>query len=166
VIRRLIPILLLAAASAAAQTPASPCGAPENGQFDFWLGTWDVTAGGKIVGHNTIARIQGGCTILEDYRADAGGYEGKSFNWWDPVASRWHQVWVDNGGTRLQLTGGLQDDSMVLTGDRMRRGKLVSDRITWTPNLDGTVRQHWQVSEDGGLTWGTLFDGLYTRVEP
>ncbi len=38
------------------------------------------------------------------------------------------------------------------------------DRITWTPNDDGTVRQHWQTSEDGGKTWKTEFDGRYERT--
>ncbi len=33
--------------------------------------------------------------------------------------------------------------------------------ITWTPNADGSVRQHWETSEDG-KTWKTAFDGLYT----
>ena len=159
-------LLLLASLGAADQASAGPCDAPENDQFDFWLGSWDVTAGGKVVGHNTIAKIQGGCTVAEDYRAATGPYVGRSFNWWDPVASRWHQVWVDSGGTRLQMTGGLQEGSMVMTGDRTRQGQLISDRITWTPKPDGTVRQHWEVSEDGGLTWGTLFDGVYTRSEP
>jgi hypothetical protein len=165
-IRIVAALLLSAAALIAAPASSGPCDAPENSEFDFWLGSWDVSAHGRIVGHNDVARIQDGCTVTEDYRAVDGPYAGRSFNWWDPVASRWHQVWVDSGGTRLQLTGGLQDGSMVLAGERVRDGKLISDRITWTPNPDGTVRQHWEVSEDGGLSWGTLFDGLYTRSEP
>jgi hypothetical protein len=165
-IRRVACAWLLVALAAPDWAGAGPCDAPQNGQFDFWLGNWEVHAGGEIVGYNTITKIQDGCTVVEDYRAAAGGYAGRSFNWWDPAASRWHQVWVDSGGTRLQLTGGLHDGSMVLTGDRLRDGELVSDRITWTPHADGTVRQHWEISADGGLTWGTLFDGLYTRREP
>jgi hypothetical protein len=35
-------------------------------------------------------------------------------------------------------------------------------RITWTPG-DAEVRQHWEVSSDGGTTWRTAFDGRYVR---
>jgi hypothetical protein len=159
----IIPLLLLAAA-ATAQPAAGPCAAPENSQFDFWVGTWEVHAKGKLVGHNTISRIHGGCTLLEDYSVVGGPYEGKSFNWYDPTDGRWHQVWVDNGGTRLNLAGGLVAGAMVLAGERQARGEPVTDRITWTPQTDGTVRQHWELSPDGGETWSTLFDGLYRQV--
>ena len=37
------------------------------------------------------------------------------------------------------------------------------NRITWTPNSDGTVRQLWEVSKDQGESWQTEFDGLYKR---
>ena len=33
-------------------------------------------------------------------------------------------------------------------------------------NPDGTVRQHWGQSTDGGATWTTAFDGLYVPREP
>jgi hypothetical protein len=39
-----------------------------------------------------------------------------------------------------------------------------ADRVTWTPNADGSVRQLWEKSADGGATWTTAFDGLYTRA--
>ena len=30
---------------------------------------------------------------------------------------------------------------------------------------DGTVRQLWELSGDGGLTWQVLFDGLYRHPD-
>ena len=44
------------------------------------------------------------------------------------------------------------------TGQRQR------DRITWTPNGDGTVRQLWESSTDGGATWSVAFDGTYRHA--
>ena len=41
-----------------------------------------------------------------------------------------------------------------------REGRQVLNRITWHDNPDGTVRQHWETSADGGKTWETAFDGL------
>ena len=35
--------------------------------------------------------------------------------------------------------------------------------IVWVDIVDGTVRQVWDVSKDGGESWKTVFDGLYTR---
>lgn len=53
---------------------------------------------------------------------------------------------------------------MRLEGKRKdQEGRKVLDRITWTPQEDGRVRQHWQMTNDGGKTWQVLFDGYYTR---
>ncbi len=54
---------------------------------------------------------------------------------------------------------------MVLRGRRFVEGGEVLDRITWTPAEDGTVRQHWEQSSDGGVRWATVFDGRYVRRE-
>lgn len=156
----ILSILVLASPVAAENTPP-PCSEPEARQFDFWVGQWEVHAKGKIVGHNQISRIHGGCTLLEEYNTLPRPYEGKSFNYYDPNDRLWHQVWVDNGGMRLHLQGGFADGQMIMTGQRAVGNKTATDRITWTDNDDGTVRQVWDVSQDGGATWNTIFDGLY-----
>jgi hypothetical protein len=138
-----------------------PCSQPESSQFDFWLGEWEVRAKDKVVGHNQITPIQGGCTLLEEYAAVGGVFEGRSFNYFDPTDGHWHQVWVDNNGIRLHLKGGYADGRMVMSGDRLFKGAPVTDRISWTDNPDGTVRQLWELSSDDGQTWQVLFDGLY-----
>lgn len=154
-----------APASNATQQEA-PCSSDEFRQFDFWIGEWDVTAGDRSAGRNRISSILGGCVLLEEYTGTNGGYEGKSFNTYDPNAGEWHQSWVDNQGLLLQLRGGLEDGRMVLSGKRIGpEGTPVIDRITWTPTEDGTVQQTWQVSGDDGETWNTAFDGTYSRSE-
>jgi len=145
--------------------PPPPCSEPEARQFDFWIGEWEVHAKGKVVGHNRISPIQGGCTLLEEYYTLPGPYEGKSFNYYDSADGQWHQVWVDNGGTRLHLRGGYSEHQMVMSGERLAGGKTILDRITWTDNGDGTVRQVWDVSPDGGGVFNTIFDGLYKPVK-
>lgn len=42
-------------------------------------------------------------------------------------------------------------------------GNIVINRIKWTPNDDGTVRQLWEGSKDGGQNWSIIFDGNYVR---
>ncbi len=133
--------------------------------FDFWTGTWDVhLPDGRQVGTNRIEPLYDGAALREEWEG-AGGVRGTSLNAYDPARDVWHQTWVDSTGSLLLLEGGLEDGRMVLSGvaptdaaDRLDR-----QRITWTPNADGTVRQHWEVSTDEGATWTTAFDGEYRR---
>ncbi|MFN8222762.1 MAG: hypothetical protein U0R50_05870 [Gaiellales bacterium] len=133
--------------------------------FDFWIGDWDVTnlADGRPAGTNAITREVGGRVLVERY-ATPRGFSGMSVNGFDEGAGRWHQCWMDSTGGVLDLYGGLVDGAMVMSGETADPGAgTVRDRITWTPNDGGTVRQHWERSADGGSTWETVFDGLYTR---
>lgn len=151
---------------AIAETPPRGCDAPEQRQFDFWIGHWDVFgADGKAAGENLIEPIAGGCALLESWRG-AGGFSGKSLNSWDRHARRWRQHWVDSGGGLLRLEGALEGHRMVLAGQGphpRQPDTTVHDRITWTPSDDGSVRQHWERSEDGGRSWKTVFDGRYVK---
>lgn len=152
-------------ATAPASAPVAPpaaCQADEHRQFDFWIGDWDVHAGDRLVGRNRIEAVHGGCALREQYQTPRG-YSGESLNSFDRQLRRWHQTWVDNQGLLLQLDGGLQDGRMVLEGDaRNAQGQTQRQRISWTPNADGTVRQHWQVRLPDG-SWQTAFDGLYRK---
>jgi len=159
----LLPMAARAQDDTAAQTPA--CSEPEARQFDFWVGEWAVESQGEVGGHSLISRIHGNCTILEEFDTAPGPYEGKSFNYFDPRDSSWHQVWVDNSGLRLHLTGGYADKKMIMSGDRLGAPQPTIDRITWTDNEDGTVRQEWDVSQDAGVSWKNVFDGLYRPIE-
>lgn len=166
----LIACLLLVCATALAQDAAKPppappkCDSEQHRQFDFWVGEWNVTVNGKPAGHNRITLVYGDCALREDWRS-AGAFRGGSFNIYDRANDQWHQTWVDSTGTLLQLDGGIKDGKMVLTGQRPARdGRMTTNRITWTPNDDGSVRQLWETSTDGE-TWATAFDGLYVRAD-
>lgn len=141
-----------------------PCSEPEARQFDFWIGQWEVISNGEVAGHSRITRVHGNCTILEDYDTAPGSYEGKSFNYYDARDASWHQVWVDNSGLRLNLRGGYADKKMILSAARIGAATATIDRISWTDNDDGTVRQQWDVSQDDGATWQNVFDGLYRPI--
>lgn len=154
---------------APAATPAtltSPYARAEFHQFDFWIGEWEVHAGDKLAGHSTIAPIAGGCGISENWRSASGTGDGVSYNAWDPVDRHWRQFWISSQGYVLRLQGGLRDGSMVMEGEmpNPQSGHMDRQRITWTPNVDGSIRQHWEASVDGGKTWTSSFDGLCRRV--
>jgi hypothetical protein len=155
--------VLLATPAPASSAP--PCSMPQYRQFDFWLGNWTVTSHrtGKFAGSNNVTREYGGCVVMEHWSGARGGH-GSSFNTYDAGRHLWHQTWVDDSGSLLLLDGGLRNGSMVLQGTNVDgNGKPVLNRITWTPMRNGSVRQHWVVSTDGGKTWSDAFDGIYTR---
>jgi hypothetical protein len=155
--------LTLACSTAVAEEPKKmPCSAAEYRQFDFWIGEWEVTAGGKVAGHNSITKIHGDCALREEWRG-AGGGAGTSLNVYDRATKQWHQTWVDKSGLVLHLNGGLNaDGAMVLEGTRLdREGKTLLERITWSRREDGAVRQLWDTKKDG--KWEVAFDGTYTK---
>ena len=157
---------------ASAQTPPNGpppapkgCTDPEARQFDFWVGYWDVYPSGKDtkVAHSLIERLYMGCGIRENWmplRAGGGG----SLNSYVPKEKAWRQTWIDSSGAHVEFKGGLHDRSMVLEGfwaGSAPGGKDGITRMTYTPNPDGSVRQHGQVSIDKGKTWVESFDFIY-----
>lgn len=169
----LLALSLAASAATPAAKPAAPpvpqpaCSAAEHRQFDFWVGDWIVTrpdTGAKL-GRNRISHASGGCLLREHWRGGSG-FEGHSLNAYDRQRGRWMQVWVGADGTVLRLEGGLREGAMVLEGELPGAGGGVQrQRITWTPAADGSVSQHWQVSDDGGDSWKTSFLGIYRRAD-
>ena len=166
----LLSLLLFAVPSIAQQTAKPPpCMSESHRQFDFWIGEWEVsTPDGKPAGRSRIESKLGRCVVHEHWFG-GGGSVGESFNLYNADTGQWEQFWVDNGGTRLHLKGGLRRGAMVLEGVQDRpnaQTRLVQrERITWTPNTDGSVRQLWETSADDGKTWTTSFDGLYRRAD-
>lgn len=158
--------LLLAAHPAAAQNaPPRPCHDGDHyADFDFWLGDWNVTVpDGRQAGTNHIEKTQEGC-LVEEHWTGVGGGTGMSVNFYDAGRGQWRQIWVSTDGTVIEIEGGLRDGAMVLEGALTNPdGTTQPYRGTWTPNPDGSVRQFLEISEDGGKTWGTWFDGKYVH---
>lgn len=161
-----LSLLLSLPLQAQAADPKKPvCADAVFHQFDFWVGDWDVTTPqGKPAGRNRIQSILEGCAISEEWTG-AGGTNGRSHSAWDARNKQWNQYWVADDAGVLYLSGSLRDGSMVLSGEQLdpASGKRSPQRVTWTPNADGSVRQLWESSADGGKTWTTVFEGIYRR---
>jgi len=143
-----------------AQTAPPACQTAEYRQFDFWLGEWEVfLPNGKKAGESRIESIAAGCALLENWSGN-GGFSGKSVNMYDRDDQRWHQTWVDSSGSRLDLAGVFADRRMVLSS-AAKAGPV--QRIAWSVDDDGSVRQLWESSSDEGKTWTVQFDGRYVR---
>ncbi|MEP2935039.1 MAG: hypothetical protein ABJM06_04940 [Gilvibacter sp.] len=162
--RFILLFMLIITYSGFAQNEDCACCSTNHTAFDFWIGEWTVTnPNGSYAGSNVIDKIQDNCILRENWTSATPGYTGTSTNYYNSAKKQWIQLWVDNQGQSLYLYGNLKDGAMVLQSDPTSgQNGLTINRVSWTPNSDGTVRQHWETSTDDGVTWATAFDGLYT----
>lgn len=147
---------------------AFPCRQqPDFRDFDFWIGEWDVsTADGTQVGTNSIQPAESGCILLEHW-TNSGGGTGMSVNYLDKSTDQWVQIWNSEGGSQINIRGGLTDEGMLLEGylHTISAGTTVPFRGLWTLLPDGRVRQYFEQSNDDGETWVPWFEGFYTRKD-
>lgn len=169
---RVAAIIALTAAlpwNVAAQDAPRRCTGAAFAALDFWLGDWDVSVPAGLVGRNRIEKILDGCAI-EELWTDVDGRAGRSLFYWIPVPGEWRQVWVTGdalapGGVKEKRqveapAGAIRFQGTIALVD----GRSYLDRTTLTPLGDGRVRQHIEISTDGGATWRTTFDAVYVRA--
>ena len=144
----------------------TPCTDEPYRHFAFWIGEWDVTAAGapQPGAENSITSVHDGCAMLEQYSAGGGAFTGMSINFYDASDETWNQTWIANTGAPLYLKGGLDDNgAMVMSDAHIAKDGQAINRITWSENDDGSVRQLWETSSDEGESWSIAFDGRYDR---
>jgi hypothetical protein len=161
----------LAARAQAAPAQRYPCPTrAEARQFDFWIGTWDVTpwqvakpTAQQKMGVNEVYPILEHCVISENWEGARGG-KGKSYNFYDTNVKHWRQIWIADGGTSLDYTGDFSDGAMRFRGWTLdAKGNRVEQKLTFFSVAPDTVRQLFEQSTDGGKTWTPTFDGRYVR---
>lgn len=166
----LVAILLLTSTSSLwGQSQSCPCCSEDYRAFDFWIGEWNVydSSGSTLLGTSIISTQDGDCIIQEQWTSAQGNYSGRSLNLFDRTSQRWQQYWVDSQGNILRLSGGIVDGNMVMSSTTAAFDTIpeTTNKLTWTPQEDGRVRQTWKSTQDSGDTWQTLFDGFYTKKE-
>lgn len=144
-----------------------PCvDTPENRQFDYWVGEWNVesTQGAVPVGQSKIELILGDCVVQENWQG-ASGSSGKSYNIYDASLKRWEQYWVDNTGGNIFFYGNLKDGVMDYWTDEIPQpnGTKLKRHLQFIKNGPDQVRQFSQDSTDGGKTWKVEYDFTYNR---
>lgn len=159
--------LMLAPAALAQPAPADACKDASHHAFDFWIGRWTVTETktGKPAGQSLIEGLYNGCVLRENWSEP--GYTGGSLNTYDPVSGKWRQTWTDAANTWREYVGGVEGGKMVLVARRPTKAdpaKVVMERMIFTPNADGSVRQYSDQSLDGGTTWTERYDYTYRKT--
>ena len=142
------------------------CNLPAHRQFDFWIGTWTVKDAKEqqVFGKDTIEKSLYGCALEEHFR-NTGDGEGKSFSFYEPRDGLWHQTYLDNAGAVLQLSGGFQNDQMMMSGTVLFPGssQSVMIRIVWQKMAETKVRMYQENSSDAGGTWKLEYDAMYVK---
>jgi hypothetical protein len=161
----------MASAQVSAPAPAKPpaCADAPHRAFDFWVGRWSVTETktGKPAGQSVIEKLYDGCTIRENWSEP--GYTGGSLNTYDATAGKWRQTWTDSAGTWREFVGGTENGKMVLVWRHPSLKdptKMARERMIFTPNADGSVRQYSDASRDDGETWVERYDYTYRKATP
>jgi hypothetical protein len=168
----LILALLAAPAVCLAQPATRPvaCADAAHHGFDFWIGRWNVveTKDGKPAGQSLIESLYLGCAIRENWTE--AGYAGGSLNTYDASTGKWRQTWTDSTNSWREFVGGMEDGKMVLVARRPMKAdpaKVLLERMIFTPNPDGSVRQYSDASIDEGKTWTQRYDYTYRKaVQP
>ena len=100
----LIISIFLIPLGALAQDKDCACCTGAHTEFDFWIGSWEVTnPDGSLAGHNTISKAQDNCILRENWVSATPGYTGTSNNFFNLQTKQWEQIWVDNQGASLHL---------------------------------------------------------------
>lgn len=168
----ILPVFLAWAPALAQDVPPACEDVEAMHVLDFWVGEWEVRTEAGPAGRNRIEKVLAGCALLEHWQG-AGGSEGKSLFYFDHAAAEWKQVWVTD---RSAGPGGVKEKRLVEVLDggalrfqgtvRLPDGREYLDRTTLTPLEGGRVRQVIAISTDGGATWQTRFDAVYTPAAP
>jgi tetratricopeptide (TPR) repeat protein len=145
-----------------------PCAySPENRQFDFWVGEWDVstTQGSVPSGNSNIELILGDCVVLENWKSLNSPYSGKSYNIYNASLKRWEQYWVDNVGGNIFFHGELKDGVMDYWTDDIPQpsGPALRRHLQFSQLGPDKVRQFSRGSTDSGKTWSVEYDFTYVR---
>jgi len=166
------------AEAAPRRSPA--CDTPDHRAFDFWIGDWDVHVRarqsatgpwGESVGKQHVEAVLDGCAISESFTADGPGtpWAGRSYSAWHAPAKKWRQTWVDDQGSYLAFTGGVENGSMTLYGeprtskDPKTAGKTIQMRMVFSKVTPTSLHWEWQQTLDNWKTSTAMMEIEYTR---
>lgn len=152
-----------------------PCDSPRHRELDFWLGEWRLTwpggqggapEGGTGAGTNRITPILDGCVVHERFHSEVTGLDGESWTAFDEKSGEWRQTWVDDQGSYLTFSGGIEDGFMTLYGPERTTpdGYPFRLRMRWTDVTDEGLTWRYQRTVDGGSTWSDAWVIRYERM--
>jgi hypothetical protein len=162
-----VSFMLASTLAVTGQTTTAPCACctEEYNDFDFWIGDWVVYTNGQMVGFNKITKIEGDCVIRENWKSVVSSHTGTSYNFFDKTEKKWRHIWIGSDGITVDIKGEYKDQKMIMTGDPVKddKGNRIVNKMTWYNNPDGTIRQVWEQSRDGGQAFVVQWEGIYRK---
>ena len=149
--------------------PPPNCAAAEHHALDFWIGEWDAfrADNNRLSGRSSITASDDGCVINEHWTSTGApfAYSGRSLNMYDRIGRHWQQYWADSTGAYIYFTGGVIAQGAVQMSTPSpsptgANGAMQWQRVTFTPNGDGTLTQQGDTSPDG-QTWTLSYRLIY-----
>ena len=152
--------------NAQSDTIDKPCSAPEASQFDFWVGSWELTWNDTVKGTNVITKELDGCVIHENFSDPKNKFDGRSYSVYNSTKGMWQQTWVDNQGNYMDFEGGFENGKMTLSRSFVGpKGLTVMQRMTFFNIVDDSLDWSWESSLDDGNTWKKLWLIHYKRAK-
>jgi len=148
--------------------------------FDFLMGRWTIhnrRLRRRLAGSteweefesSCVARpLPGGLGNEDELRiADAGGYVGMSFRFFNPATQRWAIHWADSrrGVLDPPVVGAFVDGTGTFEGEDSFEGRPILVRFVWSRTRTEAPRWEQAFSDDGGETWETNWFMDFARAE-
>jgi len=179
----LFAILLVPLAGLAEDQPHStekempPIGPPpQMAELKFLEGTWDVAMQSKWSPSDTVwipstgvaeySFMAGGAALAMQYKGLMMGmpFHGLMLNCYDRETEMWQSTWTDDVAGRITMyTGTEKDGKIVMQGDEMYQGQLMTTRITSEKITEDSFDWMMEMSMDGGKTFTTVSTAKYTK---
>lgn len=142
-----------------------PCSAPEASQFDFWVGSWDLSWNDTSHGTNTMQKIMDGCAVNENFYDPAMKYSGSSWSMYNPQLKIWQQTWIDNQGGYIALSGKFENNEMTLTTQpqKLPNEKEIISRMVFYNITPANFDWRWESTKDNEASWQTNWLIYYKR---
>lgn len=178
VLRTVVAVCLLAAASACASAPDAAAVADGVHDFDFERGAWRVQhrvrrADGTWIefgGTCTNRALMDGAMNVEEhvFERPTGTTRGVALRAYDPKTATWAIWWVDSrdphGALDPPVKGRFVDGVGTFESDGVVDGKPLRTRFVWSHIAATSARWEQAYSRDAGATWETNWVMTFARV--
>jgi hypothetical protein len=157
---------------------AEPNGPDGVGDFDFFVGTWNVAnrrlrtrlAGSdewdEFPGTSTCWSLFGGAGNVDEIVFPTEGFAGTTLRLFDPARNKWSLYWASSRTGRLEppVVGRFRERRGDFYGDDTHEGTPIKVHFVWSEITPTSARWEQAFSADGGVTWEPNWVMEFTRV--
>ncbi|TWH99468.1 hypothetical protein IP90_03083 [Luteimonas cucumeris] len=179
-----LPVASVLAGTARTPAPATPAAARRQdgrGDFDFYIGRWQVRnerLKQRWVGSDDwdvfdatdeCRPILGGLGTIDEYVTDHYGERliGNTLRLFDPKTRQWSAYWVSNRSGVLEppVIGRFKDGIGTFVGKDVDAGVPILVRYLWTEITPTSAKWDQAYSRDDGKSWETNWIMRMTRID-